>query len=536
MERDSIRGLIMLTLSMERDYSTDRIRGLAISALSDALGAPREFEYNKKRLAYSKELTQEIRFLSRWQPERYSAVSACTDDTELARALLNSLYLNNCCYVQQHVLSCYLEWAASKPAGMGINTRKLLYGLKHDSRRMMADFKRRQEKVFAGSVSESNGSLMRCWPLALLKNHEEAAELDCNMTNPTASNWMAELAYLAALKAALSGADSKQTVINAALNAAALNDKVTATLHAAILDKKPVLVGPKGWVLTCLYVCFYCFVHTDSYTEAMRVINEVIDGDTDTDGHVTGALLGAFYGWKQLMRDETTRRNWEMLTTCDTASGDFPRPDKYHPKTLLPLLDALCLGRKRKADSSDSLWSLLTQPAAIDDSVPALLPKPDGTRVVAVGGASRSGKTTLCKAFQKRATVIRMDAFFTAKKPKCADGHTPNWEVPEALNKRLLYTTVNRALKKAPAVIIIEGFLVFAFPELQPLFDHRLLLKITKNECWKRRSTSTKPVSADYFNTVLWPSYLKYNREALRSSSVVKAYPDTARDVITALL
>lgn len=126
-----------------------------------------------------------------------------------------------------------------------------------------------------------------------------------------------------------------------------------------------------------------------------------------------------------------------------------------------------------------------------------------------------------------------MDAYFSAKKPKCSDGRTPNWEVPEALNKRLLYTAVNRALRGSAAVIIIEGFLVFAFPELQPLFDHRLLLKITKKECRKRRSASKKPVSINYFNTILWPSYLTYNRQALRSSSVLKTDPDGAKDVLT---
>lgn len=62
-----------------------------------------------------------------------------------------------------------------------------------------------------------------------------------------------------------------------------------------------------------------------------------LSGDTDTNGAIAGALLGAFYGKDNMESDVTTRENMETLLACTPTSenSDIPREQKYHASELV---------------------------------------------------------------------------------------------------------------------------------------------------------------------------------------------------------
>jgi hypothetical protein len=58
--------------------------------------------------------------------------------------------------------------------------------------------------------------------------------------------------------------------------------------------------------------------------------------------------------------------------------------------------------------------------------------------------------------------------------------------------------------------VIVEGFLVFSVPEILSQLDILIYVTIDKLTCSTRRNGEP-----DYFEKVLWPSYLLHNRPVL---------------------
>jgi nicotinamide/nicotinate riboside kinase len=79
--------------------------------------------------------------------------------------------------------------------------------------------------------------------------------------------------------------------------------------------------------------------------------------------------------------------------------------------------------------------------------------------------------------------------------------------------------------------ILVEGFLIYSFPQLVELFDIKLFLSIPKDVCRRRRRgiesmTLTYIPSyllgdPDYFEVHIWPNYVKYNAHALNDESLI---------------
>lgn len=58
-------------------------------------------------------------------------------------------------------------------------------------------------------------------------------------------------------------------------------------------------IQSSGYVLSTLKASIWCFLNTDSYSEAvLRAVN--LGGDTDTTGCVTGGIAGLWYGWESI--------------------------------------------------------------------------------------------------------------------------------------------------------------------------------------------------------------------------------------------
>ena len=134
---------------------------------------------------------------------------------------------------------------------------------------------------------------------------------------------------------------------------------------------------------------------------------------------------------------------------------------------------------------------------------------------IGVCGATRSGKTTLCKNIIKylksdEKHLIHLDNFFSLE---LLYEHKNNWEIPEEIEWGYLIEdienpkyTINYMKQK---FILVEGFLLFKQP-LFYKFNKSIFIWISKEEAKKRRM-ETKPVTEDYYETLIWPNYLRNN-------------------------
>lgn len=86
--------------------------------------------------------------------------------------------------------------------------------------------------------------------------------------------------------------------------------------------------GKIGWVVHGYYSAFYALFNFDTYTEAIREII-LMKGDTDTNSCIAGGLLGAFYGFDELYKQETYNIDVLLESRVLKGDGDVLRPKKY---------------------------------------------------------------------------------------------------------------------------------------------------------------------------------------------------------------
>lgn len=109
---------------------------------------------------------------------------------------------------------------------------------------------------------------------------------------------------------------------------------------AAARDEDPKLYGPElhlhqqeGYVRVAFRLAYWELLHAPSFEAALvDVVNR--GGDTDTNGAVAGALLGAYQGEEQIPE----RWKAAVLEALFTTRG--PLREVYHPEKLLGLIDA----------------------------------------------------------------------------------------------------------------------------------------------------------------------------------------------------
>lgn len=155
-------------------------------------------------------------------------------------------------------------------------------------------------------------------------------------------------------------------------------------------------------------------------------------------------------------------------------------------------------------------------------------------------GCTRSGKGLLSKNLcsslgLNRNKILELDDYFDVGKMqsnvKPGDKYL-NWEVPEALSfDRFVHEFTHNAGNYAQplrtpitvskggrtttyrSIFISEGFLLFepgSDAEVLKLFDKLIFIGCSREVC-KRRRMETKRETEEYFDTLIWPNYLKYN-------------------------
>lgn len=303
----------------------DRITGMIYGAVyGDVLGAPHE--RHRSELQLSDIILKPIRHFNRFENNwSESVIGQFTDDTEMSMTLLKYLVHNKWNYHPSKVVNEYMKWANSGTKFLGRNTRELLKGVK-----TLRGYQSRYQKKFNTQTdreqSLSNGALMRSYPIAIYSlmhsDFQSVIEADCQLTNPSTIAINTEKQYIESINKALHN-DSKESILG------------DFDIH-----KRPDITINKGLCTHALYCSYYGLMNYDNYIDAIKGII-MLGGDTDTNASIAGALLGAFYGIKNMSNDMEFSHNLEIIKNRDVSKGDYPRPIDYSPQVIDELLNAI---------------------------------------------------------------------------------------------------------------------------------------------------------------------------------------------------
>ncbi len=259
------------------------IGGLFGVAIGDALGAPFEFIRATPKIPYTGILSDVSVSVQFKFHKMIIQPSSITDDTEMTIQLLKSILFENK-YDTDKVIKNYLLWVNMKGTPLGKNTRNLMKGVT-----TINGFRKRQLKIDTKDV-ESNGSLMRCFPIALLDNWRIISDIDVSLTNDNDVNRECSLIYLGLIRHIIFGEKLKLKCSQKSIKKAIKN-----ALNNVIID----VSIQKGWVVHALYVCLITFFNCDSFQNGMNFIaKHFIKGDTDTIMAITGGILGSYFGFE----------------------------------------------------------------------------------------------------------------------------------------------------------------------------------------------------------------------------------------------
>ena len=248
-----------------------------------------------------------------------------TDDSEMALALARSLVRNGS-YSIEDVRASYVRWKKSRPFDMG---NAISCGLAGDP---ILD-------------SQANGALMRVSPLGIFgwrMEPESLAKLaaeDAAITHPHVICRQVNRLYATAIAEAIREGLAPATVYARMASRAEqwkVNEAIRKRIKEAQCRRPPEYMEKMGWVLTAFQNALYELLHAPTLEEG--VIETVHrGGDTDTNGAICGALLGAVYG-----RDAVPEQWVECILTCrPTAETTQPRPEEYWPDDALRLAEDL---------------------------------------------------------------------------------------------------------------------------------------------------------------------------------------------------
>lgn len=309
----------------------DRIKGmLYAAALGDALGAPHEFVRLRKNV-YTGKLQHRLIFFNRFNNKitAYS-VGQVTDDTEMSMCILESLKETNWKYDSKNTVMKYIEWANSGTKSMGRNIKSLFKGIK-----TYRGYLKRYEKNFCidKEIFQSNGALMRCGILTLLKDETSVIE-DCDLTNPSSVARDCNKIFRHAILSVMSPELTKDKIIEI-LHLVA-DTEVLKTYLKYAMDGVCISVDNKhkGWCVYGIYLTFFALKKFDNFKDSIDYIIKQF-GDTDTNACIAGYLLGAYYGFEEINKDPTTKENFRIMIECDTSESTTPRPKKYLIKNYL---------------------------------------------------------------------------------------------------------------------------------------------------------------------------------------------------------
>ena len=250
-----------------------------------------------------------------------------TDDSELALMLARTVVRDGG-MSQERVRRSYWGWLESGPFDVGLTTEVGLTELPNVE-------------------SQANGALMRVSPLGIFGWRMPPAELarlareDADITHPHPVCRDASAAFCVALAHAIrtgEGAEAAHAAALAWARGAKADPDVIATLQAVSAPPAD-FVRQSGWVRTALQNAFYRALGVSTLEQGL-VDTVMAGGDTDTNGAIAGALLGAVHG-----RDAVPLAWRRAVLTARALPGTArPRPQCLWPVDCDDLAERLLGG------------------------------------------------------------------------------------------------------------------------------------------------------------------------------------------------
>ena len=197
--------------------------------------------------------------------------------------------------------------------------------------------------------SQANGALMRISPLGIFGAYREPAEvaewarLDAALTHPhpvcIEANALFASAIAHAIRTGCDGGTLYREIVQWAANTNIDETLLDAVVGASVAPPDDYGPPTAGWVLVAFRNALWQLLHAVNLEEAL-VDTVMHGGDTDTNGAICGALLGAVAG------REAIPSQWrECLLNCRPGEGlpgvHHPRPERFWPVDAPELAEAL---------------------------------------------------------------------------------------------------------------------------------------------------------------------------------------------------
>lgn len=136
--------------------------------------------------------------------------------------------------------------------------------------------------------------------------------------------------------------------------------------------------------------------------------------------------------------------------------------------------------------------------------------------VIAIGGVSRAGKTTLAnrlrnQVIDKSVTILCQDDFVQdlAKIPKIQD--RVDWEHPDSIDHEAFREAIIEADKKFD-IVIVEGLLVYYDSKTIALYDKKIFVEIDYDTFLYRKERDHRwGIEPAWYIIHIWESFFKYN-------------------------
>lgn len=297
----------------DMDPQIDKLRGIAVgAAIGDALGMPLEF--HPPHPVYNL-VTEMIK--------GPLPAGTFTDDTEMALALAESLLLTNPLDTRD-LAARFAAWYQSGPEDIGVHTKRVLSLIANGTPWESASKTIQDQEP----DSAANGSVMRCWPIAIARWNSPAllvaeSRLQSEVTHPHPDCLNACILInliLGELVQRKPGASTDAALRLAVANAA--NQVDLDEDFRLLVDLAPVRsrenLRNTGWVRHTVESALWAVLTTRSFEEALvQAVN--LGWDADTTGTVTGALAGALYGldsipsrWRKIVHGEYPIRSGKL--------------------------------------------------------------------------------------------------------------------------------------------------------------------------------------------------------------------------------
>ena len=270
-----------------------------------------------------------------------------TDDSEMEIALLSALLegKNKEYFPLDIIAKKYIEWFHSKPFDIGQTTTLAL--LSSNSAEDMLN-----NSYELNSESESNGSLMRCIPLAIFGINKEPEQimiisaLESELTHPNklvgeiTGLYCVIIAHL--LRHKIKNKPINIDVLLRKISKLVTNQKIHLWIDSALkltnLENYNAIKS-NGHVKHAFIFVMYFLKNINNYTYK-KAITEVIQcgGDTDTNAKIVGNLFGAYYG------DCVPKYMYDIVLKFDCTSVDnvyFKRPYSCSIQYALSLIETI---------------------------------------------------------------------------------------------------------------------------------------------------------------------------------------------------